>query len=140
MVQLTRRAVVASAIGVTGMAALGVATATSPWARTPVAPAAAPAIVKLARSRFAPHLGLAFTARAGDSRHALVLDRIDDLPGAGSGGEEQRFNLIFAETDEALTDGIYEVSRDGAEPATLFLSVIGAEGERRLQGLVDQSV
>ncbi|WP_403022399.1 DUF6916 family protein [Salinibacterium sp. GXW1014] len=139
MAQLTRRAVVASAVGVAGMAALGVAAATSPWTVPLGTPAATPTLVKLARSRFAPHLGLAFTARSGDSLHTLVLERIDDLPGAGS-SDEQRFNLIFTETGKAVTDGIYQVSRDGAEPATLFLSAIGAERERRLQGLVDQSV
>lgn len=137
---ITRRAVVGSALGVAGIAALGVTAASAPWSRPSATTAAGPTIVTLSRSRFAPHVGLPFTATIGDTSHALVLSRIDDLPPQHGTDDEQRFNLIFSEQGEALPDGIYEVAREGSAPADLFLSAIGADGDRQLQGLVDQSV
>lgn len=140
--QFSRRGVVAGALGAAGVAALGI---TAGVALRPapgqggVSTLAAPTIEPLARSIFAPYVGHPFTAESEAGRYELLLARIEDLAELRRPEDEQRFSLLFTAHGEEPPAGIYSLSSQGAKPATLFISPVGAEGQRYLESIVDQS-
>jgi hypothetical protein len=145
--EVSRRAVMATALGGLGVAA--VFPATPAFARTESsvgtrATAAATAAtgsgpVDPARSLFAGAVGRPFRAIDGDRTIDLVLRSVEDLS-PDAAGDEGRFLLLFAADGYTSVEGIYTVRRAGAPDVELFLSPIGRGGlTRTVQAVVNRT-
>lgn len=85
------------------------------------------------RSLFAGHEGREYLGFSPWSQHALVLDRVEALPGEGD--TEHRFRVEFS-TDAGARDGLYRLQHGGELVAVLFLVRVGPDA--RLEGIVDR--
>lgn len=145
MPEVSRRAVMATALGGLGLVAL--APAAPAFARTVsasstgLAHAASPAagLADPIRSLFTPAIGRAFTAVDGERALHLVLTAVEDLS-PDAAGDEHRFLLLFTANGYSPADGIFTLSRAGAPDVALFISPIGRGGlTRTLQAVVDRT-
>jgi hypothetical protein len=146
--EVSRRAVMATALGGLGLAA--VLPAAPAFARTESAAGSAgraavaasgssSAPVDPVRSLFADAIGRPFRAVDGDRTLDLVLRAVEDLS-ADSAGDENRFLLLFAADGYGWADGIYTVRRAGSPDVLLFLSPIGRGGlTRTVQAVVNRT-
>lgn len=154
MPELSRRAVMASALGGLGIAAAAGLPAVPAVAHGIVATgagagrasAAGTATADPVRSLFAPAIGRAFRATqsadgsgAGERTIDLVLTAVEDIADSAP-GDENRFLLLFTASGYTAADGIYTVRRAGAPEVTLFLSAIGPRGmTRAMQAVVSRT-
>ncbi|UAJ79177.1 hypothetical protein IT072_18545 [Leifsonia sp. ZF2019] len=142
MPEVSRRAVMATALGGIGLAALAPAAPAFAHSVSGTIASSATGATGLAepvRSLFSPAVGHAFTAADGDRTLRLVLTAVEDLPGAAS-DDEHRFALLFSTDGYAAVDGTVTLSRAGAPDVALFLTPIGRPGlSRTLQAVVDRT-
>lgn len=153
MPELSRRAVMASALGGIGIAAAAGLPAAPALAHgivardTGIAGASADgtATVDPVRSLFTPAIGRAFRATqsagsdAGERTIDLVLTAVEDIADSAP-GDENRFLLLFTASGYTAADGIYTLRRAGAPQVTLFLSAIGPRGmTRAMQAVVSRT-
>ncbi|GAA0434524.1 DUF6916 family protein [Leifsonia naganoensis] len=143
MPEVSRRAVMATALSGIGLAAL--APAAPALARTAVgagvsgASASTSGLAEPVRSLFTPAIGRAFTAVDGERSLHLVLTAVEDLA-ADAAGDEHRFLLLFTADGYSAADGIFTLSRAGAPDVALFISPIGRGGlTRTLQAVVNRT-
>ncbi|WP_374222245.1 hypothetical protein [Leifsonia sp. TF02-11] len=147
---MSRRAVMASALGGLGIAAAAGLPAAPAIARgvAGIAPSvrdnAASATVDAVRSLFTPAVGRTFRATesgggASDRTIDLVLSAVEDIADSAP-GDENRFLLLFTTSGFTASDGIYTLRRSGAPQVTLFLSAIGPRGlTRAMQAVVSRT-
>ncbi|GIT78839.1 hypothetical protein LLS1_05080 [Leifsonia sp. LS1] len=145
MPEVSRRAVMATALGGIGLAALAPAapafahSVSGTIASSATGGTGASGLAEPVRSLFSPAVGHAFTAADGDRTLRLVLTAVEDLPGAAS-GDEHRFALLFSTDGYAAVDGTVTLSRAGAPDVALFVTPIGRPGlSRTLQAVVDRT-
>lgn len=150
MPEVSRRAVMATALGGLGIAAvlpaapalagtpapagravaLAGTAAADPVAADPVAPV---------RSLFADAVGRPFRAVEGGRTIDLVLRAVEDLA-PDAAGDEHRFLLLFTADGYSAVEGIYTVRRAGAPDVSLFLSPVGRSGlTRTVQAVVNRT-
>lgn len=149
MPEVSRRAVMATALGGLGIAAVlpaAPALAGTPTAigragtvgGTAAATAAADPVVPV-RSLFADAVGRPFRAVEGGRTIDLVLRAVEDLA-PDAAGDEHRFLLLFTADGYSAVEGIYTVRRAGAPDVSLFLSPIGRGGlTRTVQAVVNRT-
>ncbi|MBB2968814.1 DUF6916 family protein [Leifsonia aquatica] len=144
MPEVSRRAVMATALGGLGLAVLVPAapafarTAAGAGSSTPVA-APASGLADPVRSLFTPAIGRAFTAVDGERTLHIVLTAVEDLS-PDAAGDEHRFLLLFTADGYSPADGIFTLSRAGAPDVALFISPIGRGGlTRTLQAVVNRT-
>lgn len=144
MPEVSRRAVMATALGGLGLAALVPAapafarTAAGAGSSTPVATSAS-GLADPVRSLFTPAIGRAFTAVDGERTLHIVLTAVEDLS-PDAAGDEHRFLLLFTADGYSPADGIFTLSRAGAPDVALFISPIGRGGlTRTLQAVVNRT-
>ncbi len=145
MPEVSRRTVMATALGGIGLAALVPAapafarSAAGSVTATSVATSGAAGLAEPVRSLFTPAVGRAFTATDGDRTLRLVLTAVEDLSEAAP-GDENRFALLFSTDGFAAADGTFTLSRTGAPDVALFVTPIGRPGlSRTLQAVVDRT-
>lgn len=144
MPEVSRRAVMATALGGLGLAAL--VPAAPAFARTAAgsgsstaAAAATSGLADPVRSLFTPAIGRTFTAVDGERTLHLVLTAVEDLS-PDAAGDEDRFLLLFTADGYSPADGIFTLSRAGAPDVALFISPIGRGGlTRTLQAVVNRT-
>lgn len=120
MQNISRRAVLGSAVGTAALVAIGIDAAPAGAATTP-----APL-----RSHYAPSVGKIFTAvRAGRS-HQVTLTAIRDAVPTRAKDKPYAFTLILTPARGVrLPDGIYRLTRRGVRTHSLLLSSVGTAGK-----------
>lgn len=145
MPEVSRRAVMATALGGLGIAA--VLPAAPALAGTPAPAGRAVALAGTAaadpvapvRSLFADAVGRPFRAVEGGRTIDLVLRTVEDLA-PDAAGDEHRFLLLFTADGYSAVEGIYTVRRAGAPDVSLFLSPVGRSGlTRTVQAVVNRT-
>lgn len=147
MPEVSRRAVMATALGGLGMAA--VLPAAPAFARdggaagargfSAAATATGAQTAEPVRSLFSDAVGRPFRAVDGERTLDLVLRAVEDLS-PDAVGDEHRFLLLFAAEGYVSVDGIFTLRRAGAPDVSLFLSPIGRGGlTRTVQAVVNRS-
>jgi hypothetical protein len=127
MAEVSRRAILAAAGGLAGLAAVGFdggAAATVPGST-------------ILRSNYVKAVGQVFTATHAGHRHRLRLAAVRDLEPTTAAQRPHCFNLIFAPAGSTrLDDAIYVLRRPGVHTHRLFLSSLGTDGA--LQAVVNR--
>lgn len=127
---VTRRTILSTGTVVAGAAA---------FADVGVAPAsAASAGLALRRSTFVPLRGRYLQAVSGTHSTRVRLVEIRDVVG-NAAGSDSSFLLQFTATD-ALDDGLYTLAHGAARHPNVFLSGVGADGDRRYEVVVNHAV
>lgn len=140
MPEVSRRAVMTSALGGLGVAVVASVPAAPAIAGLLPATATAAAVADPLRSLFSPHIGRTFRASDGDRVLSLTLDAVQDLAPDGAPGDEYRFVLLFSGRGTAASDGIYTLTRAGVPAVSLFLNPIGPHGATRtMQAVVNRT-
>jgi hypothetical protein len=138
MTEITRRSLLRTGATATAVALVGV----RPWDAATAAAAATP-VGPLRRSDYAGLAGTDFAVVDGTNPARLRLTSVADVQGAAHQaalrGSEDAFALEFA-GDASLESGIHTLEHAQLGRFDLFVSPVGAAGERAYEAVVDRSV